>query len=183
MQWREGRREGGQRRGTDKLLLSTATFLRFGSTRESACIRVHVCMLTNADNQTVKVLPETEMQFTCTVPTPPSLSLHHLYLQSVNLIQMMFARPVHLHAPSSTTTLLSGKERELQRRNTQRLEKKDRKSYSLKEGEAASEKGEIKIICQQITCYPECCLVAAGRISAIPSDDVSGFAIDGFKNT
>lgn len=73
------------------------------------CVRlyVHVCMLTNADNQTVKMLPETKMQFTCTVPNTspfPSFfsslqSLHHLYLQAVNLIQMLFVRPVHLHLP------------------------------------------------------------------------------------
>lgn len=48
---------------SDKVL-SAATF-------PSICVCMHVCLLTNAANWTVKILQGTKMQFTCTVPTPP----------------------------------------------------------------------------------------------------------------
>ena len=103
---RRGRR--GQRRGT-KLRQTSTVNSHVPTISQSARVYAHLlaCVYVNkcreTDREKCSWRPKNAIHLHGSNSTlsllPSSQSLHHLYLQAVNLIQMLFTGPVHLHCP------------------------------------------------------------------------------------
>lgn len=151
-------------------------------------------MLTNADSQTVKMLAETEnaIHQHCTLHF---FFFYHLYLQAVNLIQMLFIRCVHLHTSyrlpcppyylyKTWVTAAEWMEKASRRANKNYEWIKQREEelkgfvfvHERNQKDAGSLKGgwDKNNVSTNKAPHWECCLL--GRNSALASDDVSGFA-------